>query len=201
MNDPYKCKRCHRGAAEDEHQCWYCSMRGDYKERVLEVVEEPEPTETAKDRGEVQTPGAVMSGGMNEPTLLRDPAEDDPSPLHVQVAQARGCAIHLEDVNTSYETFVCGCVKTSPFPHGSESHGCSISRIPRYDTDWAAAGPLVEEYDLNIWRTVFEDVYFATQPRGIARIFADDKPPRGEGATRLEAICRAVIAIEKEKKQ
>lgn len=108
----------------------------------------------------------------------------DEKPLHVRVAEALG-TFHKQHEWDEPDwrdrafsqgcTYACGALKHEP---------CA----PRYDTDWAATGPLVEKYQLRIspfGGSLWEAWVNETAHGGI----------RGPGRTPLEAICNLLLAL------
>lgn len=108
-------------------------------------------------------------------------------PLHVRVAEALGQHVDL-----------------SKFPPGCfDSYG----DVPRYDTDWAATGPLIDKYgiDLLFYSTENGSGWWEASRYGIAseyykgeRIWSDadimaELHKRYESAQ--EAVCRLILVL------
>lgn len=125
----------------------------------------------------------------------------DTRPLHVRVAEALGwTATHLRDAP---EAHACGDILITdpermrwkgraPGEQLVGPHGCTL--IPRYDTDWAAAGPLIERYAISLSFAISEKhehrfEWIARENDGDCRCvgrFEWDKSP-------LVAVCRLLV--------
>jgi hypothetical protein len=95
-------------------------------------------------------------------------------PLHVQVAEALSFQCwQLEDESWWTEA------------------GNVVVPVPRYDTDWAATGPLLERFRLTL-RPGYEGSWAAHDNVGInATAFLKFGP------TPLEALCSLILALHK----
>jgi hypothetical protein len=105
-------------------------------------------------------------------------------PLHVQVAEALGWTYWSAD----------GRAATHCVPPGTELDvsdnpvvALPLHEIPHFDTDWSATGPLIERYEIDVWRS--------------ARMWkaAPDTPGGtivGRGTTPLIAICHLILALK-----
>jgi hypothetical protein len=108
-------------------------------------------------------------------------------PLHVQVAEALGCNPQRYDpVGGPKGTgWACGCKGNNWSAHGDRI------TLFRYDTDWAATGPLIEKF--GVWVRSLDGV--------VAKWDAfrnDDLPsPRGTGPTPLIAVCNLILELAK----
>jgi len=140
-------------------------------------------------------------------------------PLHVRVAEALAPDI---ETKIGYPQNVASIADGADFPTGqpeavwyirehlkadhdcvwawdNESCKCRktwLTRIPRYDTDWSATGPLIQQYGINLERAQ------AARPDGSpysAWRWAkpeDEIPPKKQwGDTPLIAICNFILAI------
>lgn len=129
-------------------------------------------------------------------------------PLHVRVAEALGCRLAIYNLGdrTTYE---CGCAPERAgdltncrrYPHGQdaitddgERYGSSM--LPLYDTDWAATGPLIERFKLDVWCSLGGD------PRNPWASRADFAPgePEMRGSTPLVAVCWLIVALAQDGK-
>lgn len=118
--------------------------------------------------------------------------QPNPEPLHVQVAEALGCKPDFYDGR-----WWCHC-------------GDSVTRVPvhgyafdcglrHYDTQWSAAGPLVEKYVTTLVRDDVPDCWIAYSDE-----MWDDTTEKHDagcdiaarGATALEAVCRLILALK-----
>lgn len=109
-------------------------------------------------------------------------------PLHVQVAEA------LERIDTWEVQEKGGKGKRwvlSPKAGGPGGSGV-WAYVPLYDTDWAATGPLIEQY--GFWLRQLDQTLSGPQPWHAFR--NDDLTfPRGFGPTPLIAVCRLILAL------
>lgn len=71
------------------------------------------------------------------------PVPEQEKPLFVRVAEALGCKPEPLD----YYPGAMGC---SCMPPKRNEHGYDAGTLLRYDTDWAATGPLIERYGITI---------------------------------------------------
>lgn len=104
-------------------------------------------------------------------------------PLHVDVARSLGW---VELCTHDWQG------KTQWFGKASPAQDWRV-QIPRFDTDWSAAGSLIERY--------VRDLSISDNRKPAMRWFAGgwdkerDRPFAGFGATPLEAVCHLVIAL------
>lgn len=97
-------------------------------------------------------------------------------PLHVRVAEALGCTSAVLAEGKWY------CKYCEP-GHGSWTSGT----IPRYDTDWSAAGPLIERFQIHL-RCDGEI------QRPWTACLRDEQPvSEQKGDTPLIAICNLIV--------
>lgn len=110
-------------------------------------------------------------------------------PLHVRVAEVLGwdrCELGWVFAEQRW------CGSHPDGKNGWDGHG--RMQIPRYDTDWAAAGPLVERYAIDVFRGL-------TSKRWSAAVWtesADLVEPQREymdGDTPLIAVCNLLLAL------
>ena len=102
-------------------------------------------------------------------------------PLHVRVAEALGWGLTAN-----------GASWISPEPSQSryDAARCDDSIPPHYDTDWAATGPLIEKYKLNIvYNSASESWEGIDRSEGYDQCF--------HGRTALEAVCYLILALGK----
>lgn len=104
-------------------------------------------------------------------------------PLHVQVAEALGWT----DMKPRADDGLWG----GKAPDVS----WEWTSPPRYDTDWAATGPLIEKYGFQIWRNG-EGVWEAQGSQ-----YKDGEHVPGSfrainGPTPLEAVCHLILALK-----
>ena len=117
-------------------------------------------------------------------------------PLHVRVAEALGCKVSKHAILG----WSCGC-KTKrdepSWPHGETSCGQDgEERYPdvrRYDTDWAATGPLIERYAVHV------EPDACHPPQWLAFVLHAGEEftvSEGPGKTPLEAVCALILALK-----
>lgn len=109
-------------------------------------------------------------------------------PLHVRVAEALGWReLRCLGNRDSWEGL-------TPYgtPHGyrdGEPYWLRMDdmpeRVPRYDTDWSATGPLIEGHDITLFRTVEG---WEARSEAICS-------PCPFGATPLLAVCNLILAL------
>lgn len=113
---------------------------------------------------------------------------NDEKPIHVRVAKALGC----ERQRDWGKGWCCMC---HGFPHGRgpfNSGGFSEdTRIPRYDLDWSATGPLVEKYALDLWYVAKSVIH----PHATWRATCEHAEGSEEDSTPLLAICNLILAL------
>jgi len=105
-------------------------------------------------------------------------------PLHVQVAEALGCKVECE-----HQGGWCGC--GSPWPHGQKDleDGGQIGWLARYNTDWSATGPLIEQFRPTLsplgqgWRAELN-------------VKGGDVVAYSRDASPLVAVCRLIVALQ-----
>lgn len=120
-------------------------------------------------------------------------------PLHVRVAEAlgwTGCA----EVSTLAERKADGVVFQSSRWQGSytvkgtDAEGrhftyWDLREVPRYDTDWAATGPLIERFGFELYRPTESGWPWRATKYGTATL------PQGNAATPLEAVCNLILVL------
>lgn len=104
----------------------------------------------------------------------------DEKPLHVRVADALG-----------FQCFEYG-------DHWEAEFGNECKPIPRYDTDWSAAGPLIERIREEGWMVGVSsdngDEWIAWKD-DIGQ-FRPHETYRGRGPTPLLAVCNLLLALK-----
>lgn len=119
-------------------------------------------------------------------------------PLHVQVAEALGCETARKDVIGG--PWFCDCE--------AWDHSISAGPLARYDTDWQAAGPLIERYGIAIeplWKVAPDDdalweayvgcdAFGEDQHACIRRVCGSYTGT--EGSTALIAVCNLILALK-----
>ena len=103
-------------------------------------------------------------------------------PLHVMVAEAlgwtqigHGNSMNIADPGVGYPP-------TTPIVGHKEP-------IPRYDTDWSAAGPLIEKYEIHLhtgWHACLDLGCEAGE---------FEHGPVGSGETPMLAVCDLILAL------
>lgn len=105
-------------------------------------------------------------------------------PLHVRVAEVLGWT-HISPGNTmNLDDPGVGYPPSLPIVGQKEA-------IPRYDTDWAATGPLIERMRLYLYWADDARLWIAQPP------FSDqvDKPHVFAGDTPLIAVCNLIVEL------
>ena len=107
-------------------------------------------------------------------------------PLHVRVAAALGC--EPEEVGgVWYDEAEIDAAEARRDPF-------SARPIPHYDTDWAATGPLIEKYGINVARYQAGGWWASRWAR---MDLGDPIPPvKGNGDTPLAAVCNLILALK-----
>lgn len=126
-------------------------------------------------------------------------------PLHVEVAEALGWRL-IPLKGSKVQFCLSGGTKVWVNPHGE--HQCErCTSLPRYDTDWAATGPLIEKYGIAISPDGAEEVGWIAIAEASLWIlgtaawgYDHGVRPFGSGATPLEAVCRLILAMKAEGK-
>jgi len=115
-------------------------------------------------------------------------------PLHVQVAEAFGCTPVLNG-----ETWECGDYGHSYSSYVNEDgEEYNDYIIPRYDTDWAVTGPLIEKYVddfcFNLGAMGWCDHYQVSAFGG--RLGRDIGWHQVRGETPLLAVCVLILTLK-----
>lgn len=112
----------------------------------------------------------------------------DEKPLHVRVAEALGwteCR-PCGDIAAPWASGYEGRPNGEPYIIGDERAGWR--RIPRFDLEWKATGPLIEKYEITVARGRF--FWHATRwTNGIQDAY-------GEAGTPLIAVCNLILALK-----
>jgi hypothetical protein len=66
--------------------------------------------------------------------------------------------------------------------------------LPRYDTDWAATGPLIEKFRITLGRNPFDGDWAAYHTWDVRALVQN--PPSAHGETPLLAICNLILALK-----
>jgi hypothetical protein len=105
-------------------------------------------------------------------------------PLHVQVAEALSFQCwQLDDESWWTEA------------------GNVVVPVPRYDTDWAATGPLIEKHNIAVTAFINQPLIF--RPEENARAWwpgsdsVNDSTIDAFGRTALQAVCHLILALHK----
>ncbi len=121
-------------------------------------------------------------------------------PLHVQVAEALGCRL-ARGASKSGEFWICDCPQ-GPYedvPHGNEWSQRCRAEIHRYDTDWAATGPLIKQHKISLlycWPgDVGQDGFIFRA--GWGRDENGNWEFVGDDATPLIAVCNLILNLKK----
>lgn len=69
----------------------------------------------------------------------------------------------------------------------------NVELIPRYDTDWATTGPLIEKYKLYLYYDYDAGRWLAQPPIHTSKLHPD-KPTHFDGETPLVAVCKLIAA-------
>jgi hypothetical protein len=130
--------------------------------------------------------------------MSRDQGEDEmPSaaekPLHVQVAEALGCAVQIK-AGRFVMRYRCGCQDGA---HYRDCNDPDWREIMEYDTDWSATGPLIEKHCIgltHLWPGDWggDGFRWAAITAGEVR----HGLPLIEGPTPLTAVCNLILALK-----
>lgn len=103
-------------------------------------------------------------------------------PLHVRVAEALGVVICDRWMQIDFDPW-----NGATYRQNCQHPNCVPSqRPPRYDTDWAATGPLIERFADSLRATAYGWIADARPGLG---------PWDGEGETPLVAVCNLILAL------
>jgi hypothetical protein len=129
-------------------------------------------------------------------------AEQDPRPLHVRVAEA--LKVEVLRINESWRVVdrrMLVNVKVHPeykrwcVPHEGEDVWAETQDVPRYDTDWCAAGLMIEKYEITLVKEYNDPRWLA-----YAGYFAcaDETiwTARTDADTPLLAVCHLILALK-----
>ena len=122
-------------------------------------------------------------------------------PLHVQVAEALGW-MDCRETQTLCQVKIDGEWATPVRSFGWEGRpptkGPAFTgrSIPHYDTDWAATGPLIEKYEINI--DLREAGWCATSFD--KKFVLDHKADPQFGPTPFIAVCNLILKLAEEGK-
>jgi hypothetical protein len=109
----------------------------------------------------------------------------DDRPLHVRVAEALGWRDCAE--KTTFGAF-------EMIENGLwVGRGHALERIPRYDLDWSATGPLIERFKLNLYP--WSDGSWVADSDFSAATAVLSVDMEGSGATPLIAVCNLILAL------
>lgn len=124
-------------------------------------------------------------------------------PLHVRVAEALGCKLVAEPHPmacvdaTLPDYFTCGC---PPDRFGYRPHG--LGGIARYDTNWAAMGPLIERFHISLHAAGDGRRWFADAPDSHLEPtcvhvggFGSWAPCADRSDSPLVSACHAILAL------
>lgn len=122
-------------------------------------------------------------------------------PLHVQVAEALGCRpmwLPANEYIKRGEGWYCGCSEQCPCQWIPPVGGVAGGRVPLYDTDWSATGPLLEKYGISLVRADEHNPakHLWTAGMGGAHGWDDGSIPGADdvvATSPLEAVCRLLI--------
>lgn len=113
-------------------------------------------------------------------------------PLHVQVARALGCKLKkVVYAPGGEDVWSCDCPGFDHMPDEG-------AYVFRYDTDWAATGPLIEKYGVELHPCV--QGYNCSVPDHAttweATKVIDSCPWDKTGPTPLIAVCNLILALK-----
>lgn len=125
-------------------------------------------------------------------------------PLHVRVAEALGCEPYqCDDENCCGVVGSWHCPSSCGKAHVDREEGVR-EWVTRYDTDWSAAGPLIERFRISL-RSPHEPPYagermweaFAWPPADPTHKAGDcqDEMVAGSSKGPLVAVCRLILAL------
>jgi uncharacterized protein DUF2591 len=110
-------------------------------------------------------------------------------PLHVRVAEALGWS-QIGALQPGWGTPPLGTMIKSPVGLSGYEQPLSHDRVPRYDTDWSATGPLIERFGIWLLYVASEREWSASawHPDGLA----------ANGASPLVAVCELILVLRAE---
>lgn len=119
--------------------------------------------------------------------------KDDDRPLHVRVAEALGWFNFQPSLNGLWPDEWRG---HPPQPIVGETH----KEVPRYDTDWSATGPLIEQRAIQLTPYGGSDgnVWWMAHPMNETPMDYKHRPG-SYGRTALMAVCKLIAPWEAEK--
>lgn len=119
-------------------------------------------------------------------------------PLHIRVALALGRCVDHQWEDLRPEKWAAQCQKCGRLEGMGPGQNAVIllDEIPRYDTDWAFGGPLIERFSFSVTRTAKAvtpplpgDNWVAIGPVwGPSHAMADGRTP-------LEAVCLLILKL------
>jgi hypothetical protein len=117
-------------------------------------------------------------------------------PLHVQVAEALGWTyLGPSEVEGEWEGEPPpGTSIWDRIPRRLDQH----IGVPRYDTEWSATGPLIEEYGIELARGGFgpDDLPWLAAEHVCSDHDHNVSQPCGMGPTPLIAVCNLILALK-----
>lgn len=117
-------------------------------------------------------------------------------PLHVRVAEALGCkpvqATDPEARRRHEESGMwgaCWCANGGDDKGPHSASGVPTTELARYDTDWAATGPLIERYYINLESLGEHGWEASNYPGGLSILRVTDTTP-------LLAACKLILYMK-----
>jgi hypothetical protein len=120
-------------------------------------------------------------------------------PLHVRVAEAMGCKPSLRKFPPGHSSYwTCTCSDGRHLCEGYDgapNEGCCLES---YDTDWNATGPLIERFQIGLWKVasgwkadcVWPVGAIGSRGQAYYGVTADDQPCHP-----LIAVCNLILAL------
>lgn len=112
--------------------------------------------------------------------------EPDNRPLHVRTAEALGFKTRNAKAPDGPDVWMLQCARHRP-PNPGESPN-EWRAVPRYDTDWAATGPFIERFGIDVTQVGVPVKEYGWH----AEVFGEGL---GGGATPLVAICNLLLVL------
>jgi hypothetical protein len=117
---------------------------------------------------------------------------DDTRPLHVRVAEVLGCKPVFRKAypGDREERWCCDCPNRGHRDPDLHEPWEDDPEIARYDLDWSATGPLIEQLSINLTRSVKAVEWYVPGDSW----FANRSGAKfGMGATPLLAVCDWIV--------
>jgi hypothetical protein len=116
----------------------------------------------------------------------------DDKPLHVRVAEALHPELATWQATAKPDEMTGGMVFLGDREWSEPGEWLHVThdtarRVPRYDTDWSATGPLIERLGIGVYQ--FGDGWEAVKPQPVGGAYAEQE------RTPLLAVCALILAL------